>query len=609
MPVQRTLFGRPVNIVAPPRRFQFLFIVVLLFFATIFILGLPTSVGELSEIEERLEEKIEEKLEGKFPIFKHPAHKPTPDVKNSSSGDTRWFSDWNWKSPFSSTITFDENLSILPPLKKRPPIYTFYDGDAKKDKAVIKAEQKLLLIWRRAWWAQGFTPLVLGRPEAMHNPLYEPMQKLGLREGLESEILKWLAWGNMGTGILADSMAFPMADYNNPGLTYLRRGEFPLVTRFENLGNGVFAGEKNSINAAIKEILRVPSIKDKTSLLELLDGMKTTTYEATGIAYYTRKAISANYKPVFVKFEEKNDAEALSLLGQLINSHLHNRWQETFSSGVAVLKGKDHMTVLVEPAVDIARNLTQCSRSPAPSSCPPNHSKCYTCRPLWERSLRYMTEYKNDTSLYTIGTVPHPYTYTSLYYQTDEVNARFLRREVKTHDPWLKAITKSQFENHVSGASRSVRFKEIVASLFGEVGSLWLTAERETHADLDWIFGFVLPRHSDEKDDRRPGPPRGNKVSDEDLGKERDLIIKARGAVKVRNKVLARGRDAAEAWNLADTEAWRFARAYSARRRQERRKWEEQESAFAGAERDEDSGLRWRNWGRWFDKNKRMLGA
>jgi hypothetical protein len=58
-------------------------------------------------------------------------------------------------------------------------------------------------------------------------------------------------------------------------------------------------------------------------------------------------------------------------------------------------------------------------------------------------------------------------------------------------------------------------------------------------------------------------------------------------------------RGAIEAWNLADTEAWRFARAFLARSRVERLKWEEEEKKYAGgagAERGKSEG-----WGRWFD--------
>jgi len=51
-----------------------------------------------------------------------------------------------------------------------------------------------------------------------------------------------------------------------------------------------------------------------------------------------------------------------------------------------------------------------------------------------------------------------------------------------------------------------------------------------------------------------------------------------------------------EAWNLADTEAWRFVRAFGAREVVERAQWEEEEKKFAGGE-ERDKG-----WGRWFDR-------
>ena len=47
-----------------------------------------------------------------------------------------------------------------------------------------------------------------------------------------------------------------------------------------------------------------------------------------------------------------------------------------------------------------------------------------------------------------------------------------------------------------------------------------------------------------------------------------------------------------EAWNLADTEVWRFVRAFGARKAMERAKWEE----------DEDRFLEMGMVGRWVDK-------
>ena len=63
--------------------------------------------------------------------FKAPAHAP-PEQANSTSGDTRWYSDWKWQNPFSSSVTFEEGRVVLPLEAKRPPIYTYFDKSANK---------------------------------------------------------------------------------------------------------------------------------------------------------------------------------------------------------------------------------------------------------------------------------------------------------------------------------------------------------------------------------------------------------------------------------------------------------------------------------------------
>ena len=147
-----------------------------------------------------------------------------------------------------------------------------------------------------------------------------------------------------------------------------------------------------------------------------------------------------------------------------------------------------------------------------------------------------------------------------------------------------------------------------MASEHGQHNSLWLTAERESHKDLNWVFGFELPTHapSDGKSEtpvpgpeRRPPPPKPDGVvpSEEELTQERELLNKARAALKNKVKEMVRIKEMVEAWNLADSEAWRFSRAFSARRRVERLKWEEEESSYAGAEKNNKGG-----WGsRWSD--------
>lgn len=592
---------------------------IFIFVLSLLLFGSPTNVDHVPTYEE-ISEKIKNpslpsipRLPNSYNPFTPAVHKPLVQA-NSSSGETEWFSDWKWQNPFSSSITLDENRAVLPPLKPRQAIYTFYDGDVKQVPAIREAEEQLLLQWRRAWWAQGFQPVVLGRAEAMNNPLYKTLQLANLREdpklqSLEFEIARWLAWGNMGTGILVNWLTLPMAPYDDPFLVMLRRGEYPKLTRYSPLRNGMYVGEKDAINAAAKAALNDPAkLKKASSMTDAIpEDMLAVEKDGDAIALYDLETVKTNYKDVAKKLEDKTSVDGLRSLTQLMNAHLHSVWQNTFEEGVVVVMPVPaHMTALTEEAIDIARNLTQCSESPMPASHPPNrkYKPCVASTPM---RLKLLPVFRNSSTLFSIGTVPHPYTFLSLIHQRDALNARFLRREVKDRDNWLVSVTKELLGAGKSASSRISHFKEAVASERGSRHSLWLTAERESQKDLNWIFGFTLPNAppDDGKSEtpvpgpeRRPPPPKaeGPAPTERELGMERELLRKARDAVKSKAKEMVRVRGAVEAWNIADTEAWRFARAFSARRRMERLVWEEQESNFAGAERRKGS-----SWGRWFD--------
>lgn len=82
-------------------------------------------------------------------------------------------------------------------------MYTFYDSTAKGEDAQV--EDKLLLAWRRAYWVQGFKPIILGMAEAKEHGLYRVVRDTNkFHPDFEREIMRWLAWSHMGTGVLAD---------------------------------------------------------------------------------------------------------------------------------------------------------------------------------------------------------------------------------------------------------------------------------------------------------------------------------------------------------------------------------------------------------------------
>jgi hypothetical protein len=179
-------------------------------------------------------------------------------------------------------------------------------------------------------------------------------------------------------------------------------------------------------------------------------------------------------------------------------------------------------------------------------------------------------------------------------------------------DVWLAELTKEHLGSGLSGNARIVAFKEAVAGDFATAHSIWLTAERSSlPRDLDWYFGFAIPVNNTgngKSETPVPGPERRPQVKhdpndgplpkEDELVQEPELMKKARDIGKSKVVEDIKVRNAIESWNLADTEAWKFARAYLARTRVERLKWEEEERKYAGGAGSDKENKR-SGWNRW----------
>ncbi|KAI9757480.1 MAG: hypothetical protein M1815_001007 [Lichina confinis] len=627
MPVQHTILGQSISIPTqlPPRRILVVFGVVFVFVTfTVFSL-LSTSTETLAQARESIHHLPEHISAPTLPklsnLFKTPAHKP-PVQANSTSGDAKWFSDWKWLHPFSSSVTLDENRALLPPLRKRPPIYTYYEQDSKKSDAVRAAEDDLLLIWRRAWWAQGFRPIVLGRREATNNPLYESLRDHHLQPGLESEVARFLAWEHMGAGLLANWLAVPMAAFDNPLLSYLRKGDYQALTVYDDVRNGLICGGKEAVTAGLRTALLSIDLNRTTSPFD--DVSKHDAVHQDGVALYDAAILKKHYKPVLEKLQE-SEADGLRALGQLITSHLQITFQSVFSKGIAVLNPTNqHIASMVQPALQIAQHLAACAESPMPTSCPPNRRKCRQCVSSHQLPISTAAVYRSQSNLYTIGTVPHPYTLATLKSHGKKLDVSYIRRETE-RDRWILLTTKELLGTGVGNEPRLLAFKEAVASELGRARSLWLVPEKDAPTDLDWHFGFAMPKNATDKGYATPPVPGSKPYSPPDAAvggkkkptssleqdeldpeQEKVLLEQATRAVRSTAKPQVLVREMIEAWNLGDTEAWRFARAFAARSRVERLKWEEEEKKFGvgtgtGKGSGEDGGSRGRKgWSRWF---------
>ncbi|KKA26636.1 hypothetical protein TD95_002642 [Thielaviopsis punctulata] len=571
--------------------------------------------------------------------FRPPAHAP-PRQKNDTDGESSWWADWKWLTPFSSSLTLDDDRSLLPPLKARPPIYCYYDTTTKKDAATKDAESALLLTWRRAWWAKGFLPVILGAPEATGNPMYDNLQRLQLEPDVKTQLMRWLAWDTMGGGILAHYTLLPMGRAEDPLLVYLRRGEYPKMSRYSGLDTGLLVGPTADLTKAIKAVLDSPQLATTKDILQAIPGdIFSVDKTPKAVAYYDAAAIESKYNAVSKAITE-NRAGGLKKLDELINAHLHQTWQNIFSDGLAVLKPvPEHTSFLVTNAVTLANDLASCSPSPLDAgSCPPNLPNCVPCSDKHRMKLTTPESFVNSSTLYTIGTVPHPYTFATMTHLRDSMDVKWLLTNLQLRDPWLAKVTEKLFDEPASRSSMLVKIKEAIAGDFAPAHSLWLSAEKDAPPDLSWHFGFSIPHSTVEalKNAKPPNMPTllhdswsstkaaamSEDDDDDDIDAKRSLVKKSEAktktvvneedshvdfaskeaailkkALNIKNSKDANDikiRNAIEAWNIADMEAWKFARAFLARRTVERKQWETEESKYThGVGSEEGRKTRW----------------
>ncbi|KAL7918658.1 hypothetical protein ACQKWADRAFT_303669 [Trichoderma austrokoningii] len=514
--------------------------------------------------------------------FIAPSHRPPPlhlQQKIHNFNGSSWSEDErSLSTSFSSSLTFDDELTLLPPLKARQPIYCYHDTNKKTKKEERNAENELLLTWRRAWWAQGFRPVVITAVDATNNFFYDQVSKMSLGSEMRGDIMRWLAWDTMGGGILSEFTVFPTVPQQDQLLPFLRTGMFPNLTKWTALDDAFIVGQQAHVHSALQSILQVEHIRETTSVTAALSDTAVAVNDtSTPLAYYSPKIIETKYAKVI---EKNNRAGTLRNLNSLINYHLLGAWQNSFPQGIEVIKPHpEHTTAMLAGAVKLANSLASCPRSPMLSSCPPNLPKCYPCvaSPMAVTTLPRL-RFRNSPEVFTIGAVPHPWSLALVNNLRDSINVTWILESPR--DMWLSAVTQAYLGSGVTSSRRVVRFKELVAGEADSANFLWLPAEdRIIPSDLEWHFGFTIPEKGmDDGKSLSPVPAiRLLKDEDEDdkikeIAHEQDILDRAKRVVMM-SKSFINGttmRTSLEAWNMADTEAWRFTRAYSARRSLER---------------------------------------
>ncbi|RPB00987.1 hypothetical protein L873DRAFT_1735535 [Choiromyces venosus 120613-1] len=528
----------------------------------------PRNLKNLSLLPNQLKSEIKEHAPGNF--FKPATHKPPPP-SNSTASSEGWFSSWKWLNPFSSNIAKSEERSALPPLQKRCPVYTFFDGEKGEE------EDGVLLAWRRAFWAQGFKPLVLGRAEAEEHGLYRIVQgKFG--EEFEKEVMRWLAWGRVGTGgVLVDHRIIPMAPRDDYSLTALRRCDFDGVTRYEGWGNRLFAGDKSSIDIFLKHITDTAT-KDTTSIEEI---SKTAPEGLIRIEPLPRSFADYTARVVADRWPDLNSSH----LPTLINSHLHETFLATYNASITLLTPQ---AIELQPAYTaiktLADRLAFCPpRNPIPGSCPSNRP-CGYCKKPNVTEKPFLSQ---DPSTFLLAAVPHPYTYYALMDTTFSMSEntqrsiRFVRTQTRERDAWLHKATTPPLKAGVGAGTRVLAVKEVIAApTRANFSSLWTSAEDPIgEEEIPWVFGFTLASAEELKVEKATGDERRNVVFQKTVGEVLGGKKKA-GRVRQDNENIARIRWAVEAWNLGSAEAWKFTGAFVGRMVQERKEWSAGEKEF-----------------------------
>lgn len=513
-----------------------------------------------------------------------PSPKPLPRQKDDSYGNSVWLSQKELTESLSKEITLDDERVVLPELKPRRSIYCYYDPLEKLGAGENDTDTELLLMWRRSWWARGFKPFILGPDEAKSNPLYARLESVQAGAELKRDLLRWLAWDTTDGGLLSQPVLFPMGA-DSEFLPALRDREYSTLTRAGDLASGLFWGSKENIRSAVQKAMGSTDASSATTLLDLVGASSITAEELPPVlAYYNTTVIEKKYPKLAL---EKNKYRFGTLRNQLINAHMQGAWQNSHHAGIDILSPfPQHANALLTNATDLANALASCPPTPLAGSCPPNLPKCGPCGATTPLVIRTPKRFMKHEDVFTIGMVPHPWTRTVLADMATGFNATRVRQSDR--DPWIATVCQSMFA-HRSKYQQVLQYKKDITGDMSETRSLWITAEDPFPTELDWFFGFAIPKviaddgrsespvpsdHINDPD--RPDLAYGKKTVDEVMEEELAILNAAKKVIALpRATTETRRRASLEAWNMADTEAWRFTRATHDRRTLERKQWED----------------------------------
>ncbi|BFZ59288.1 hypothetical protein YB2330_000294 [Saitoella coloradoensis] len=393
--------------------------------------------------------------------------------------------------PGSSTQkTRDFTRSDLPSLPTRCPVYTYFDP-SQHNAATLATEQQLLLTWRRAFWAAGFLPTVLGPDDAKKDHRAIELAASYPGKKLPADVASILAWAEKGTGgVLSDYRIVPLTMAESTLLQELNNCKFDKLQAYEPTGLGFIHASPEYANQLANHLIK-PSNPGASALDQSKRLFEVHADTPPSIAYYS----PANIENLGIKPEK---------LPEVVNSHLHESWIRAHNAtGITALdpfKKNKHAQFLSLSAYRTAYALSQCPPSPLSTpSCPPFHPDCGVCVSITLTNTSNIPATLNEKSPFMVATMPHPRTFAAQFHQRTLLAADFVRRRVR-RDLWATAVTLNTMSKKAGAPARGEVVKKAVLGaegdeVAGKKRGLW-TAWEAGWDNLEWELGFSLPTPS-----------------------------------------------------------------------------------------------------------------
>lgn len=471
-----------------------------------------------------------------------------------------------WRKP----IVFDPRYSVastkIPPAHRRCRISTYIDSEDERQKV-----NELLQVWKRAWWAFGFEPVILTRKDCESSPDYREFNaSADIDVDYKVRNRKLFAWAARGAGLYADYTAIPATWFDSDDtLELFKSCRFAHPVKYKDAELDLFHADVTHAKKIVNALLKGSSDP------ELVEDLFYEE-EQNPIAQYTPD----NIKKMF-DGEEKSLAET----ARIANAHLHHAFLLKYPKGIAILNpnGEDSLN---EPARRLAERLASCPQFEDSDSCPPTRPNLKMADKLQnshvpvrsssERLCGNPCSSKDGISTSGVHTeatsflpaansgyfscvgIAHPLSVLTVTEGKPDVNANSARKHL-LRDPSVRALTSGYITSDMVGIDqRLLLVKDAIYTLPSISNSTWLLWEQEFGQDqvqeelVEWDLGFSM-------DEKRPSTLDKNNDSKKMswIQQLADNAI-ARVIPKKNKEKIDEEKIAIEAWNTGDSEMWKF---------------------------------------------------